>query len=247
MSMKLRSLAAVSAVLALGSGLSMAQATKPNPAAPAARPAAAAAPAASRTTLSYALGYQFARSLAQRGVDLDMNALNRAIQEGYAKKPPSMPPEQLQAAVESFTKKMAEQERAEYDRVNRENKAKSDAFLAANKAKPGVVTLPSGVQYRVIEAGAGPKPTNASTLQLTLRASLPSGDSLSDANAPPETLKLSELGPEMAGVKEALLMMPAGARWEIFVPASKAYGENPRSPVGPSQALVFDIRVISIK
>ena len=243
--MKLRSLAAVSAVLALGSSLAMAQATKP--AAPAARPAASTAPAANRTTLSYALGYQFARSLAQRGVDLDMVALNRAIQEGYAKKEPSMPKDQLQAAVESFTRKMAEQERAEYERVNRENKSKSDAFLAANKGKPGVVTLPSGVQYRVIDAGSGPKPTASSTLQVTLRASLPTGELLSDANAPPETLKLSELGPEMAGVKEAMLQMPAGARWEVFVPASKAYGENPRSPVGPSQALVFDIRVVSIK
>ena len=179
-------------------------------------------------------------------MDVDINAMIRAIQEGYAKKDPTMPREQLGQALDQFTRKMADQEKAEFDRVSRENKSKSDAFLAANKAKPGVVSLPSGVQYRVIEPGTGAKPTANSTMSLTLRASLPSGQALGETNGEPSTVKMSELGPEMAGVKEALMQMPAGSRWEIYVPASKAYGDNPRSPVGPNQALVFEIRLVSV-
>ena len=244
--MKLRSLAALSAALVLSPGLVLAQAAKPA-AAPAARPAAAAPAAANRTTLGYALGYRLARGLAESKVDVDVEAMVKAIREGYAKKDPTMPREQLGQALEQFTRKMAEQEKAEFDKVSRENKTKSDAFLAANKAKPGVVTLPSGVQYRVIDAGTGAKPTAASTVQMTLRASLPSGQSLGETSAEPSAVKMSDLGQEMAGVREALLQMPAGSRWEIFVPAAKAYGDSPRSPVGPNQALVFEVKLVSVK
>ena len=244
--MKLRSLAALSAALVLSPGLVLAQAAKPA-AAPAAKPAAAAPAAANRTTLGYALGYRLARGLAESKVDVDVEAMVKAIREGYAKKDPTMPREQLGQALEQFTRKMAEQEKADFDRVSRENKTKSDAFLAANKAKPGVVTLPSGVQYRVIDAGTGAKPTAASTVQMTLRASLPSGQSLGETSSEPSSVKMSELGQEMAGVREALLQMPAGSRWEIFVPASKAYGDSPRSPVGPNQALVFEVKLVSVK
>jgi peptidylprolyl isomerase len=102
------------------------------------------------------------------------------------------------------------------------------------------------VQYRVIDQGTGAKPTANSTVQMSLRASLPNGDALGETSQT-NGVKMSELGAEMAGVREALLLMPAGSRWEIFVPASKAYGDSPRSPVGPNQALVFEVKLVSVK
>ena len=240
--MKLRLLAATLAVFAVSSGVAMAQAAKP-----AAAPAAAAP--ADKATLSYAIGYDMARDLAERKVDLDINTLIRAIQDGYAKKPPTMPGDKLAAALSQFQKKMAEQERAEFERVSRENKTKSDAFLAANRGKPGVVVLPSGVQYKVIDAGSGAKPTSASTVSVHLRGSISTGqefaNTYSSANAQPATFKVSEF--PLAGLKEALLMMPIGARWEVYLPADKAYGNDPRSPIGPSQAVVFDVKLVSSK
>jgi peptidylprolyl isomerase len=240
--MKLRLLAATLAALALSSSAVLAQSASPKP--------AAAAPAASdKTTLSYAIGYDMARDLAERKVDLDVNTLIRGIQEGYAKKPPTMPGDKLAASLSAFQKKMAEQERADFERVSRENKTKSDAFLAANRSKPGVSVLPSGVQYKVIDPGSGAKPTAASTVAVHLRGSISTGqefaNTYSTPNAQPANFKVSEF--PIAGVKEAIMMMPVGARWEVYIPADKAYGNDPRSPIGPGQAVVFDIKLISVK
>jgi peptidylprolyl isomerase len=236
--MKLRLLTAAMAVLVLGSGAALAQTAAP-----------AAAPASDKTTLSYAIGYDMARDLAERKVDLDIATLVRGVQEGYAKKPPSMPGDKLAASLSAFQKRMVEQEKANFERVSRENKSKSDTFMAANKSKPGVTTLPSGVQYRVIEPGSGPKPTSASTVQVHLRGSISTGqefaNTYSTANAQPASFKVAEF--PLAGVKEAVLMMPVGSRWEVYIPADKAYGNDPRSPIGPSQAVVFDIKLVSSK
>jgi len=235
--MKLRLLAAAMAVLVSGAALAQTAA-----------PAPAAAPA-DKTTLSYAIGYDMARDLAERNVDLDLATLIRGINEGYAKKQPTMPGDKLAAALSAFQKKMAEQERANFDKLARDNKAKSDAFLAANKSKPGVTVLPSGVQYRVIEPGSGPKPTANSTVQVHLRGSISTGqefaNTYSTANAQPASFKVSEF--PLAGVKEAIQMMPVGSRWEVYIPADKAYGNDPRSPIGPAQAIVFDVKLISSK
>ena len=236
--MKLRLLAAAMAVFSTGAVLAQSA------------PAPAAAPAASdKATLSYAIGYDMARDLAERKVDLDTATLIRGFNEGYAKKPPTMPPEKLQAALTGFQKRMADQEKANFEKVSKENKAKSDAFMLANKSKPGVTVLPSGVQYRVIEPGTGAKPTANSTVSVHLRGSISTGqefaNTYSTANAQPASFKVSEF--PLAGVKEAIVMMPTGSRWEVYIPAEKAYGNDPRSPIGPSQAIVFDIKLISSK
>ena len=241
--MKLRLLAATLAAVALSSSAVSAQSAKP-------APAAASAPAASdKTTLSYAIGYDMARDLAERKVDLDMTTLIRGIQEGYAKKAPTMPGDKLAASLGAFQKRMAEQERADFERVSRENKTKSDAFLAANRSKPGVTVLPSGVQYKIIDPGTGAKPTAASTVAVHLRGSISTGqefaNTYSTANAQPASFKVSEF--PIAGVKEAIMMMPMGSRWEVYIPADKAYGNDPRSPIGPGQAVVFDIKLVSSK
>jgi FKBP-type peptidyl-prolyl cis-trans isomerase len=236
--MKLRMLAAAVAAFALGSGLAVAQTSAP-------APAAAAAP--DRATLSYAIGYDMARDLAERKVDLDINILIRAIQEGYAKKDPTMPREKLAAALENFQRRMAEQSKAEFDRVARENKAKSDAFLTANRGKTGVQVMNGNVQYRVIETGSGPKPTANSTVQVHLRGSISTGQEFANTyqGGKPAEFKVSDF--PLKGLQNALLMMPTGSRWEVFLPPEMAYGYDPRSPLGPGQAVVFEVKLLSVK
>ena len=243
--MKLRLLAATLAAFALSSGAALAQS------------ASAAAPN-DKTTLSYAIGYDMARELAERNVDLDVSTIVRGVQDGYAKKTPTIAGEKLQASLAAFQKKMADQERANFERLSRENKTKSDSFLAANRAKAGVTVLPSGVQYRVIEAGKGAKPTSASTVTLHLIGSVSDGRQFANttvaapaqagkpAGTPqPATFKLGEF--PLVGLREAVLLMPIGSHWEIVIPAEKAYGNDPRSPVGPGQALAFDVRLLGSK
>ncbi|MGH8063458.1 MAG: FKBP-type peptidyl-prolyl cis-trans isomerase N-terminal domain-containing protein [Pseudoxanthomonas sp.] len=236
--MKLRLLAATLAAMTLVAGSAFAQTT----------------PAPNKNDLSYALGYDLGRNLVESGEAVDVNTVIKAVQEGYAKKEPTVPVAQLRTAVETMQKRQMEKAKAEFDKASAENKTKSDAFLAQNKGKPGVKTLPGGVQYREIEAGSGTKPNQASNVTLQYKGSLTDGRTFVDTFSPqqgqttppaPMAIKVSEI--PLAGLRDALVAMPAGAKWEVVIPADKAYGNTPKSPIGPNQAVVFEVKLVSVK
>lgn len=236
--MKLRLLAATLAAMTLVAGSAFAQST----------------PAPNKNDLSYALGYDLGRNLVESGEAIDVNTVVKAVQEGYAKKEPTVPVAQLRTAVEAMQKRQMEKAKAEFEKASAQNKTKSDAFLAQNKAKTGVKVLPGGVQYRVIEAGNGAKPTQSSDVTLQYKGSLTDGRTFVDTFSPqqgqttppaPMAIKISEI--PLAGLRDALVQMPAGARWEVVIPADKAYGNTPKSPVGPNQAVVFEVKLVSVK
>ena len=236
--MKLRLLAASLAALTLVAGSAFAQTT----------------PAPNKNDLSYALGYDLGRNLVESGEAVDINTVIKALQEGYGKKEPTVAVTQLRTAVEAMQARQMEKAKAAFDKASAENKTKSDAFLAQNKAKAGVQSLPGGVQYRVLEAGSGAKPNQASEVTLQYKGALTDGRVFVDTFSPqpgqttapaPMAIKVSEI--PLVGLRDALLQMPAGARWEVVLPADKAYGNTPQSPVGPNQAVVFDVKLISSK
>lgn len=242
--MKLRLPALTLAALALTSGVAVAQTAAPKPAV---APGAAASAAADKPTLSYAIGYDMGQSMAEQKVDVDVETMVRAVRDGYAKRPPTIAQDKLDASLQAFQQKMNAEAKAQYEAELASNKSKSNAFLAANKAKPGVTVLPSGIQYKVIDAGTGPKPTAASTVGMQYRASLITGREFTNTYAQPNPTvegKLSDF--PVPGIREVLPLMGAGARWEIYLPAEKAFGDNPR-PIGPGQAVVFDIKLVSVK
>ncbi len=244
----------ISAILA--SAMATGASAQTTAAAPAAKPASPAATAAmaniDKATLAYAFGYEFGRNLSDQAPGLDIMAISRALQDGYAKKQPAIAPEKLQSTVETFQKQREAQAKIEFDRVSRENKAKSDAALAENKAKPGVVTLPSGIQYKVLEAGAGAKPTPNSTVDFNFSGALASNGQVfasTFANVKPVSGKLSQMA-SLPGMLEVMQMMPTGARWQVMLPPEKAWGNGPeslRGGPGPNQAIVLDIKLISVK
>ncbi len=241
--MKLRVLAATLVALGFAAGPVLAQAPAP------AQPAQPAPAPVNKQVLSYAIGYDLGRDLAEQNVDVDINAVIRAVQEGFAKKAPAHPQQQMDQQLAGLQQRMVAQARAEMERVARENAAKSKAFLDSNRGKAGITTLPSGIQYRVIEPGTGAKPTSASEVQMHYRGSISTGQEFANTfaqqNPTPVSFKVSEF--PIAGVREILVMMPQGARWEVFLPPEKAFGNDPRSPVGPGQALVFDISLVGVK
>ncbi|KFN50344.1 hypothetical protein P873_06630 [Arenimonas composti TR7-09 = DSM 18010] len=206
-------------------------------------------PPVNKPVLSYAIGHDLGSDLANNNVDVDINAVVRGLQEGFAKKAAPYSQQDMEAQLAGLTRRMMERAQAELQRVAAENKQKSDTFMAANRGKPGVTQLPSGVQYRVIEPGAGARPGPTSAVQVLFRASLHTGQeyasTYNQANPTPITMKIDEL--PLAGLKEVLQMMPLNARWEIFLPPDQAYGNDPRAPGGPGTALVFDIKVVSIQ
>ncbi|MBB3277449.1 peptidylprolyl isomerase [Pseudoxanthomonas sp. OG2] len=203
--------------------------------------------------LSYYFGYDYGNNLAEltgRGEQLDINTVIKGLQDAYAKKQPALTADQLKPALEAFQKReqqRAQQAKAEYDKVAAENKTKSDQFLAQNKAKQGVQSLPSGVQYRVIEAGAGAKPTQASTVSLEVAGPYPFGQKPAEARPAQQmpNVKVSEI--EMQAMREVLLQMPSGAKWEVALPPDKAYGADPRTGFPPNVAVVFEIKLLSTK
>ena len=227
--MKLRLIAVAVAALTLTAGHAVAQDTS-----------------SEKGKLSYALGYDLGRNAGESGEALDVNTIIKGLQDGYAKKDPSVPVDQLRVAVENMQKRQQAKAKAAWAKASAENKTRSDAFIAQNKAKAGVKSLPSGVQYRVIENGSGAKPTQASTVQLEVAGPFPWGQRGENAQAramPP--LKVSEV--EMPAMREALLQMQAGSKWEITLAPEQAYGADPRTGVPPNMAVQFEVKLVSIK
>lgn len=232
--MKLRMIAAVLAVLVVV-------------------PVAAAQDTASeKGKLSYAIGYEVGRDINQRKLDVDINTVVRALQDGFAERNPAVSQEEMTAALQKMQEQALAQARAEFERISNENKARSDRFLAENRGKAGVQVLPSGIQYRVIEPGNGAQPTPDSEVQIHFRGSLSTGQEFASTYAAqggqePQPISVVVKDAPVVGLQEVLPMMRAGARWEIFLPPEKAYGNTPRSPIGPNQAVVFDVRLVSVK
>lgn len=205
--------------------------------------------------LSYAIGYKTGIDIARlqaRGEQVDINTVIKALQDAVAKKDPAVPAEQLGQSIENMQKRLAAKAKAEFDKMAAENKTKSDTFLAQNKGKSGVKTLASGVQYRVIEAGNGAKPTQASQVQISYKGTLPDGRVIVDTaqaapNQPagPVTIKVSEI--PLSGLREALQLMPTGARWEVVMPGNAAYGTTIEAGEMANQAVVFDVKLVSVK
>ena len=229
--MKLRFLAAATlAALTLTAGLASAQDTT-----------------SEKGKLSYALGYQLGREAVESGEALDLNTMVKALQDGYAKKDPAVAVEQMRSAYQAMQQRLSAKAKAAFDKAAAENKTRSDGFLAQNKAKAGVKLLPGGVQYRVLEAGNGSKPNQGSTVELEVSGPYPWGQHPPQAQPvqkmPPT--KLSEI--EMPAIREVLVQMPQGSKWEVTLPPEKAFGSDARSPFPPNVAVVFEIKLVSVK
>ena len=196
--------------------------------------------------LSYAIGYEIGNDFVEKKMDVDVATVLRAIQDGYAKRPPTVPTADMRSALERMSEKLKTEAMAKYEAVAKENKAKSDKFMAENKVKKGIVTLPSGIQYRVIEDGTGKRPLKNSEVSVHYRGSLSSGlefDS-SFARGVPASFKVDAV---LQGWQSILPMMKVGDHWQIFLPPDQAYGARGQGPIGPNEALVFEIKLVDVK
>lgn len=232
----------IAALLIAGAGNALAQGGT----APAAAPASGATAPVDKNKVSYAIGYEIGRDFVEKKMDVDLQTVIRAIQDGYAKRNPAVPEEQMREAMGVMREKMLAEARTRFEALARENKAKSDKFLAENRSKKGIVALPSGIQYRVIEDGTGKRATPTAEVTVHYRGSLSSGlefDS-SFARGQPASFKVDSV---IEGWKEILPMMKVGDHWQVFLPPEKAYGMRGQGPIGPNEALVFDIKLVDVK
>jgi len=203
--------------------------------------------------LSYYFGYDLGNNLAElaaRGEQLDADSVVKGVRDALARSEPGITAEQLRPALEAFQGReqtRAETARAEYERAAAENSARSTQFMASNGTQEGVKTLPGGVQYKVLEAGSGAKPTLDSTVSLEVAGPFPYGQR-PEAARPPQKVDSVKLGEvEMEAMRQTILQMPTGAKWEITLPPERAYGADPRTPFPPNVAVQFEIKLVRIQ
>lgn len=197
--------------------------------------------------LSYSIGADLGKNFKNQGIDINPEALAKGMQDGMSGAQLILTEQQMKDVLNKFQKDLMAKRSAEFNKKAEENKSKGEAFLSTNKSKSGVVVLPSGLQYKVIEAGTGSKPGKSDTVTVEYTGTLIDGtvfDS-TEKTGKPATFQVSQVIP---GWTEALQLMPAGSTWEIYVPSDLAYG--PRSvggPIGPNETLIFKIHLISVK
>lgn len=196
--------------------------------------------------LGYAIGYQFGDETQQWDVDIDVEAIIAAIRDARAGREPKLPIAEMQQVLAAFNEKMRQQRMEQFQRLAEENKARADAFLAENSGKTGIVTLPSGVQYRVIEEGTGARPSLTDTVTVHYRGSKIDNREFdsSFARGVPAVFQVDSV---LAGWQEVLPLMREGSTWQVFLPPEMAFGVRGDPPlIGPNEALKFDLQLVRI-
>ena len=197
--------------------------------------------------LSYAMGMDLGAQLKSKSVDIDPSLFAAGLNDALAGRKTTLTVEEAKAAISELQKGLAVKQAALAKAVGDRNKAEGDAFLAANKTKPGVVTLPSGLQYKALTTGEGKKPTLEDTVVCQYRLSLVGGKEVdsSGKRGQPFTIPVKSA---IKGWTEVLQLMPVGSKWEVVVPPNLGYGERGAgADIGPNATLVFEIELVSIK
>jgi FKBP-type peptidyl-prolyl cis-trans isomerase FklB len=196
---------------------------------------------------SYSLGYQFGQSLKAQGLDFNLEVYTAAIRDALAGTKPLLSQEEMQKTVSDLQKRVTMARQKELKEQAQKNLSEGRAFLEANKTKEGVVTLPSGLQYKILKAGDGKKPTEADTVEVNYRGTLIDGtefDSSYKRNQP-ATFPVKGI---IKGWAEALQLMPVGSRWQLFIPPQLGYGERGAGQaIGPNATLIFEVELLAIK
>jgi FKBP-type peptidyl-prolyl cis-trans isomerase FklB len=197
---------------------------------------------------SYSVGVLMATDMKKKGItELNEVAMGTAIRDVIDGKPLQLTEDQMAAVLEQAAQKLMEDRLAKSTAAAEKAKAAGEAYLAANKVKEGVVTLPSGIQYKVLTEGSGEQPTLESTVVANYEGSLIDG-TVFDSSYERGTPATFALGRVVKGWQEVLPLMQVGAKWQVAIPSELAYGETGAPPkIGGNETLLFDIELVEIK
>ncbi len=260
-----RTFLAVGALLAVSAMAQTSSTSTQNP--PAKKPATTAKPSTTTktgtaapkkavTTLttdkqkaSYAIGMNWGTGLHHQDIDIDLDALMQGMKDAMTGGKTLMTEDEAKAALMKLQTEIQTKMQAKAAQESETNKKEGEAFLAANKTKEGVVTLPDGLQYKVISSGTGPKPKATDTVVCNYRGTLINGTEFDSSYKRGEPAEF-QVGRVIKGWTEALQLMPVGSKWQLFIPSDLAYG--PRGtpnggPIGPNATLIFEVELLSIK
>ena len=195
--------------------------------------------------LSYAVGWEFGADLKRRNQEFDVEAVIAALRDAVGDQTPKVTVEEMRDLLTAFQEKLRQEQLEAFQQLAEENKVKSEDFLQSNRSKTGIIVLESGVQYRIIEEGDGARPNMEDTVEVHYRGSKMDGREFdsSFARGVPQTFNVNEV---LLGWQEVLPLMKSGSTWQIFVPPELAFGVRGQPPVGPNEALTFDIKLVQI-
>jgi FKBP-type peptidyl-prolyl cis-trans isomerase FklB len=196
---------------------------------------------------SYAVGMNLGMNFQRQAVPIDPDLLARGLKDSLAGKKPLLTEDEAKAVLMEVQNEFHKRQQELAQQQAEANKKEGPAFLAANKTKDGVVTLPSGLQYKILHAGTGPKPAATDTVNVNYRGTLINGTEFDSSykRGQPATFPVNGV---IKGWTEALQLMPVGSKWQLFVPSDLAYGDHAASAlITPNSTLIFEVELLSIK
>jgi FKBP-type peptidyl-prolyl cis-trans isomerase len=205
-------------------------------------------PVESQGQVAYTMGLNLGRNMAAQGIEIDLAYLFRGIEDAMNEADPLMTEEEMMAAMQSFQQEMEAKATAMMAEAAVKNAEEGAAFLATYLERPEVQALPSGVQYEVIQAGEGPKPSATSQVTVHYRGTMIDGAEFDNSydRGQPATFPLNGVIP---GWSAGLQEMNVGSIWKLFIPGEMAYGMNPppQGPIGPNATLIFVVELLAIE
>jgi FKBP-type peptidyl-prolyl cis-trans isomerase FklB len=210
-------------------------------------PATAFALKTQKEKQSYALGMSIGSGLHRQSIPVDPAIVARGLRDAMGSGKTLMTEDEMKATLQQLRADVNKQQEAKAHAAGEAGRKEGEAFLAANKAKPGVTTLPDGLQYQVLKEGTGPKPTASDTVTVNYKGTLVNGTEFDSSYKRGQPASFP-VGGVIKGWTEALELMPVGSKWQLFIPADLAYGDNPPpgAPITPGATLVFEVELLSI-
>ena len=193
------------------------------------------------------IGTGYSQGLKKQSVEVDWNLMAQGMKDAAAGSKTRLTQEEAQAVLNEVQTEIKKQQQEKTQQAAAANKTEGEAFLAANKSKDGVVTLPTGLQYKILTAGTGPKPTASDSVKCNYRGTLINGTEFDSSykRGQPATFAVGQV---IKAWTEALQLMPMGSKWQLFVPSSLAYGERGAgAEIGPNATLIFEVELLSIE
>ena len=209
-------------------------------------PAAAVTLESDTQKVAYSIGLSIGGNIKAQNLDLDSSVVAKGITDALDDNEPLLTPEEMQAVMQKFQQDQMVKRQAELDAAAEDNKQASEVFLTENKAKDGVVTTESGLQYEVLVAGEGEVPSSDKQVRVHYHGTLTDGTVFDSSVSRGEPAEFPVTG-VIAGWVEALQMMPVGSKWKLFIPQDLAYGERGAgAAIPPFAALVFEVELLDI-
>ena len=197
--------------------------------------------------VSYAVGLSIGKNLQRDSVEIDPNIVLQGLTDGLTGGKVLLTDDEVKATLTTLQSEVRQRQQAKMQEAAATNKKEGAAFLAANKTKQGVVTLPSGLQYKILKEANGPKPTASDSVVCNYRGTLLDNTEFDSSykRGQPATFPVSQV---IKGWTEALQLMPVGSKWQLFIPSDLAYGERGAGgAIGPDATLIFEVELLSIQ